>query len=220
MERPYRFDPQSIAVMRTRLHIKQADMATALGVTKKQVSDWEMGRSDPSTAMLAAIYSIGAEKGQTPDFFVPANLQDRPSLPAGVSVSVYWDMQNIAPSKKKAAQREAVIKSALEDIAPGVMPRLCGFANPSQRAGFEKLTGWNVQISSEDWDERIISEIRKATKKAPTSKIVFLITGDKGYRALIKELLGRGAAVYLGVLSKVSQKLVSEVKPENVITLP
>lgn len=220
MERPYRFAPQSIAIMRTRLHIKQADLATALGVTKKQISDWEMGRSDPTAAMLAAIYSIGAEKGQTPEFFAPVKLENRPALPSAVSISAYWDMQNIAPSKKKALQRETVIKSALEDIAPGVTPGLYGFANPSQKAGFEKLTGWAVQTSGENWDERIISEIRKATKKSPTSKIVFLITGDTGYRALIKELLGRGAAVYLGVLPKVSQRLVSEVKAENVITLP
>lgn len=221
MEHTHRFDPQSIALMRTRLGIKQVDLAADLGVAKKQVSDWETGKSAPSLSVLGAIYSIGAGRGQAPEFFAPVKSQDKiPSPPPEVSISVYWDMQNIAPSKKKAVDRETVIKAAVENIAPGVKPQLRGFAGPSQKAGFKKLTGWDIQTSDVDWDERLISEVRKATKEKPTSKIVFLVTGDKGYRALIRELSAGGVTVYLCVLAKVSQRLVSEVKPANVITLP
>ena len=221
MEPTHRFDPQSIALLRTRLGIKQVDLAADLGVAKKEVSDWETGKAVPSLSVLGAIYSIGAAKGQAPEFFAPVKPQGKiPAPPPDMSVSVYWDMQNIAPSKKKAVERERVLKAAVENVAPGVKPQLRGFASPSQKAGFKKLTGWDIQTSDENWDERLISEVRKATKEKPASKTVFLVTGDTDYRALIKELLARGVTVHLCVLAKVSQRLVSEVKPGNVVTLP
>ena len=67
-QRNYEFDASSIAVLRTRLKMKQTKMAELLGVPANTLSRWETGSTKPDAESLAAIHSIAMENGATVNF--------------------------------------------------------------------------------------------------------------------------------------------------------
>ena len=97
----YKFSPGSIVALRKRLGLSQGQMADRLGIAQNSLSRWETGATTPDAKSLAAIYSVGAEEGIMPSFFV----KDAVKEPVQVrdTVLVYWDIQNLAPSHSNVA---------------------------------------------------------------------------------------------------------------------
>lgn len=219
----YRFDPQSIAKMRTRLGIKQATMAVQLGVKKNVLSEWETGKAEPSLANLAAIYSIGVEHDHLPKFFTLVKKQQPEAQSASVRTTafVYWDGQNVAPSKKGERVWEGFINEEVRERFPGALVHSNAFISPNQEKSFSQAEGWDIKKSRQNQDETIIRQILKNTQESPESKVVFLVALDGGYLNVIKEVQERGVAVYLiTVLRRVSRRLLKAISGENVIALP
>ena len=224
----YRFDPSSIAKMRTRLGIKQADLAAQLGVSKKVVSSWETAKSEPSLSELAAIYSIGVGQQRPPDFFVPTeqltqqpqSKQEKQPLPAPMTAFGYWDMQNIAPGKRTAKRRGEFIRAEIKKLSLGATTHLNAYCSINQSKAAEQIEGWTIRKGDKNWDEDIKKQVLRNTRQNPETKMVFLVTVDKGYTGLIRGLKERGVTVHLVATSKVSKKLVSAVGGDHLITLP
>lgn len=87
----YRFRRESIAEMRQRLGLSQSAMASMLDLPKNTVSRWERGETTPDAESLAAIYSLGMDKGVAADFFAPIK-QKAAAIEAAL---VYWDIRNV-----------------------------------------------------------------------------------------------------------------------------
>ena len=218
----YRFDPSSIAKMRTRLGMKQTEMAAQLGIKKTTLSEWETGKTEPSLANLAAIYSIGIEHDQQVSFFTVKE-QKPQAQQTGVRTTafVYWDGQNVAPSKKREREWEEFINQEVRKRFPGTLVHSYAFISPNQEKSFSQAEGWDIKKSRQNQDETIIQQIRKNTKDNPMAKAVFLVAFDGGYLNVVKEVQEHGVAVYLiTVLRRVSRRLLKAVASENVITLP
>ena len=219
----YRFDPSSIAKMRTRLGIKQSAMAVQLGIKKTTLSEWETGKAEPSLADLAAIYSIGIEHDQQVSFFTIVKEQKPQAQQTGVRTTafVYWDGQNVAPSKKREREWEEFINDEVRERLPGALVHSYAFISPNQERSFSQAEGWDIKKSRQNQDETIIRQILKNTHESPESKVVFLVAFDGGYLNVIKEVQERGVAVYLiTVLRRVSRRLLKAISGENVIALP
>lgn len=219
----YRFDPSSIAKMRTRLGIKQATMAVQLGVKKNVLSEWETGKAEPSLANLAAIYSIGVEHDHQPNFFTLVKQQQPEARQASTHTTafVYWDAQNVAPRKSKEPEWREFIDEKVRECIPEASVHSNAFISPNQERAFSQAKRWNINKSRQNQDETIIRQIGKDTKESPESKVVFLVTFDGGYVNVVKEVQERGVTVYLiTVLRKVSRRLLKTISGENVIALP
>ena len=64
--------------MRQTLGLSQSAMAAMLDLPKNTVSRWERGETTPDAESLAAVYSLGMEKGVAPNFFVPVKQKAPP----------------------------------------------------------------------------------------------------------------------------------------------
>ena len=219
----YRFDPSSIAKMRTRLGIKQTEMAAQLGIQKRILSEWETGKTEPSLADLATIYSIAAQRGHQPSFFSPAEEQITQMLDekARRTTFVYWDAQNVAPRKSKEPQWREFIDAEVRKRIPEASVHSNAFISPNQEKAFSQAEGWNINKSRQNQDETIIRQIGKNTKDHPEAKAIFLTALDGGYSNIVKAVRERGVVVYLiTIRRRASRRLLKAVAPENVITLP
>jgi putative transcriptional regulator len=49
---------EDVACLRKKLHLSQAGLALALGVSKRTVESWEAGRSAPSNASAKLLYLV------------------------------------------------------------------------------------------------------------------------------------------------------------------
>ena len=219
----YRFQKESIVKLRQRLGMSQAAMAADLNIPKNTLSRWETGATVPDALQLAAIYSLGMKKGIAADFFVVAKKQPAQTAQAAsrTTALVYWDMQNVAPSKRNAPRWERSAIAAIEKACPNAKPLLTFFCSPDQQQAASALTQkWRKQVCTEDCDERIVKHVRSDAGQSPAKTSVFLITRDRGYVNLIKEQRAKNVHVYVITPPNVSKKLVSAVGGEYLITLP
>lgn len=129
---------------------------------------------------------------------------------------VYLDAQNLDLNK----ERDEFIKAECKKRFPAASVTRNAFARPDQAAAIRKHKGWIVKEDKANWDQRIADQARGDTRKKPTSKVVFLITMDKGFATLVGELKQRGVRVYLFALGNVSPELAEAVGKKRVITLP
>ena len=129
---------------------------------------------------------------------------------------VYLDAQNLDLSE----ERDKFIKAECKRRFPSAHLMLNAFVRPNQAAAIRKRGGWSIKEDKANWDQRIADQARGDTRKKPTSKVVFLITMDKGFATLVGELKQRGVRVYLFALGNVSPELAEAVSKKRVITLP
>lgn len=61
------FRGDRLRATRKALHLRSADIAEALGVTRQQVSAWETGRYEPN---LASLWSLADYLDVTSDFLI------------------------------------------------------------------------------------------------------------------------------------------------------
>lgn len=192
----YRFRRESIAEMRQRLGLSQSAMASMLDLPKNTVSRWERGETTPDAESLAAIYSLGKDKGVAADFFVPV----KQKAAARDAALVYWDMQSLAPAGVDVAERlDKAIKAAVGQRVPNAARRLFkAFSRNAHSAMTDRLEelGWRVWEDDVDWTEDIYDQVLSDAGQDPSGAVVFLITTEESNEELIQELRDRGARVY------------------------
>ena len=217
----YRFRKESITELRQHLSLSQAEMGAQISVPKNTVSRWETGATVPDALQLAAIYSLGMEKNVTANFFARPEKQTKKKAQAvpRTAARIYWDMQNVAPSKQQAARWDRTVRDSIKQMTPKARAKFRAYTNPNQKAG-SLLQGWSIVETTENCDEQIITQVRRDTAQNPNTKAIFLITRDRGYVNLIKEQRAKNVAVYVITPPNVSKKLVSAVGEEYLVTLP
>ena len=196
-------------------------MAGRIGIAQNSLSRWETGVTTPDAKSLAAIYSVGAEEGIMPHFFVkeaakePAQVRD--------TVLVYWDIQNLAPSFLNVTDWDTFIKSEVQRRVPRANRKLLkAFSSPTHQLATNQLEdkGWRVWEDHGDWDEEIYDQAMSDAGQSPGRTVVFLITTDGDHADTMEELRQRGVRVYLIAPSTVSRALTSVVGAKRWIHLP
>ena len=214
----YRFSPESIVQVRTKLGLSQGNMAAELGIPANTLSRWENGTTTPDADSLAAIYSLAVSKGVTPQFF-----QRRPNAmqkQTRDSLFVFWDFQNLPVSAEEVLQRDKWIRDELDRRCTTVthkvfkvFARSMSFAPFLHDEAIELLdnAGWRIWEDSEDLDEDIIQQCRSDCGQDPEGTILVLVTRDGDYRELIDDMRNKGVRVYLMAPQDAGRKLVSAV---------
>lgn len=230
----YTFRRQSIPELRQRLGMSQAQMAEQLGVPKNTVSRWEREKdgTTPDADYLAAIYSLGKEKGIAVEFFAPRKQKAAPAkkapAPAADYIIVYWDIVTITPlnsydvsTQTWAEQRvDQFIRSEAQRRVPKATRRLFkAFSHLEHSAMTDRLAGWRIWEDNVDWTRQFGMDILSDASADPHRTTVFLVTQNTEYVSVIHELRGRGARVYLMAPSDVSQELVTAVGQKRWIKL-
>lgn len=211
----YRFRKESIAEMRQRLGLSQSAMASMLDLPKNTVSRWERGETTPDAESLAAVYSLGKDKGVAAEFFVPVKQK---AAVRDVAL-VYWDIRNVwfvdmgmfleeaAQSlgmilEEGLARLDALITNEVRKRVPKATRELFkAFVNRS--SAFPKdlrALGWRVWepgLYDADWEENLYDQALSDAGQNPSGSVVFLITADAAYVDLIEDLRARDVRVYL-----------------------
>ena len=219
--RSFTFSPASIVALRQRLSLSQARLAGRLGIPQNSLSRWETGATTPDAKSLAAIYSIGAEEGIVPKFFVKEAVKE-PKVVRDTA-RVYWDIQNLAPSLQNVTEWDAFIKSEVKRRVPKFDRRLLkAFSSPFHQMVTSQLkeSGWRVWEDHGDWDEEIYDQALSDAGQSPTRTVVFLITTDGDHVDTVQELRRRGVRVYLIAPPTVSEALTSAVGSRRWIHSP
>lgn len=210
--RGYKFSPASIVTLRQRLGLSQGQMASRLGIPQNSLSRWETGATTPDAKSLATIYSVGAEEGIMPSFFVKEAVKE--PVEVRDTALVYWDIQNLAPSLANVDQWDDFIKSEVNRRVPQVDRKLLkAFSNPTHQLATNQLEekGWRVWEDYGDWDEEIYDQAMSDAGQYPRRTVVFLITTDGDHADTVEELKRRGVRVYLIAPSTASGALTSAV---------
>lgn len=192
----YRFRRESIAEMRQRLGLSQSAMASMLDLPKNTVSRWERGETTPDAESLAAIYSLGMDKGVAADFFAPVK-QKAAAIEAAL---VYWDMQGLAPAGVDVVDKlDSSIKAAVGQRVPRDARRLFkAFSHNAHSAMTDRLEelGWRIWEDDVDWTEDIYEQALSDAGQNPSGAVVLLIITDESHEELIQELRDRNVRVY------------------------
>lgn len=113
----YRFRPAKIRELRDELKLTQSQMADLLEIPTNTLSRWETGSNLPDANALAAIYSIAADRGVTPQFFEERRtpMTDRANRQ---NIVIHWDYQNFALPGKGIVQFAYSLKQYLAALYP------------------------------------------------------------------------------------------------------
>lgn len=198
MEGKYRFRRESIMELRKRLGISQTDMARGLGVPVNTLYRWEAGITTPDADALAAIYSVGMERGISPGFFVKAAKTAK--KPAYERLIVAWDFQSVgvAPQQVRAMndwlQKE--IGARFQSVGD-VLLKAFAFRTQSDATDELQDAGWRVWDDDVDMDDKIVAQIRSDCLQEPSATILLIITKDGNFAEVVRELKQEGARVYV-----------------------
>ncbi len=223
----YKFSPQSIVTLRQRMGFSQSRLASLLGIPQNSLSRWETGATTPDAKSLAAIYSIGAEEGVVPNFFVKQAVKE----PVQVRdvILVYWDIQNLTPSSPDVPALDILnlepsfsnvetwdtfIRGEAKRRVPQAKKKLFkAFSNSMHRhvTDYLEKKGWGVWEDHGDWDEEIYDQAMSDSGQSPRRTVVFLVTADGDHSETVEELRKRGVRVYLIAPSTASDALVRAV---------
>ena len=215
----YRFRKESIAEMRQRLGLSQSAMASMLDLPKNTVSRWERGETTPDAESLAAVYSLGMDKGVAADFFAPVK-QKAAAIEAAL---VYWDMQTIAPAGVGAVDTlDKSVRAAVgQRVSPNARRLFKAFSHNAHSAMTDRLEelGWRVWEDDIDWTQDFVHHALSDAGHNPEGSVAFLITMDNDYVELIRRLRSEKARVYLMALPSVPPELVAAVGKRRWIEL-
>ena len=207
----YRFRKESIAEMRQTLGLSQSAMAAMLDLPKNTVSRWERGETTPDAESLAAVYSLGMERGVTANFFVPVK-QKAADQEAAL---VYWDMQTLVPAGVAAVDSlDSVIRAAVKQRAqPAGRSLFKAFSHAVHSAMTDRMEelGWRVWEDDVEWTQDIRHHALSHAGHNPERSVVFLITMDKDYVELVGQLRSEKARVYLFALPSAPPELIAAV---------
>ena len=193
----YRFRKESIAEMRQILGLSQSAMAAMLDLPKNTVSRWERGETTPDAESLAAIYSLGKEKGVEPNFFVSV----KQKAPLRDAALVYWDLQSIAPASIDVVNTlhtsiEMEVKRRVSQAGRRLFKAFSLTVYSAMTDRMEEL-GWRVWEDDVDWTEDIYEQALSDAGQNPSGSVVFLVSAEGKHEELIAELRGREVRVYV-----------------------
>ena len=217
----YKFDRGSIIALRQRLGLSQSQLAGRLGISQNSLSRWETGATTPDADYLAAIYSVGAEEGIVPSFFVKDAVRENVEV-RDVAL-VYWDIQNLAPTLQSVAERDSFIRAEVKRRVPQAKRKLFkAFSSPAHQIATTQLEQkeWRVWEDEGDWDDEIYDQVLSDAGHSPRSTVVFLLTADGDHTETVEELKRRGVRVYLIAPPTASESLVRAVGAKRWIRLP
>lgn len=234
--RNYEFDASSIAVLRTRLKMKQVAMAELLGVPANTLSRWETGATKPDADSLAAIHSIALENGAAVNFFKKATSTQTASkkernaetasksLPVTKGISrmgAFLDFQNVGITEQDFAKFNKSLRKKLVDRFPNSKrSRFRAFVDSGKNSKMFDANQWNVNKGSGNRDKDIMKAVRDYCQSNAKGTAVVLLTKDGDFASLIKEIQGKGAQVYLMAPSGASKKLLDVVDKQHRIPWP
>lgn len=234
--RNYEYDASSIAVLRTRLKMKQTKMAELLGVPANTLSRWENGTTKPDAESLAAIHSIALENGATVNFFKkatgtqPASQKLRNGEASGKSspvtkgisrMAAFLDFQNVGVAEKDFAKFNKSLRKKLADRFPNSKrSRFRAFVDSGKNSRMFESNQWNVNKGSGNRDKDIVKAVRDYCQSNAKGTAVVLLTKDGDFASLVKEMQGKGAHVYLMAPPGASKKLLDVVNKQRRIPWP
>lgn len=132
-----------------------------------------------------------------------------------------WDMQNVAPSAKAAAQMSAAIKEAVQKRESPAQFKGMVYYGPGQQQVASRLDGWRPSKCDGDCDKKIANDARSLAGEKPRDTAIFLVAKDRDYVGLVNDLKAKGAQVYLiAPRGGASGRLADAVGKDNVISLP
>ncbi len=223
----YEFRHQALVELRSRLGLKQAAMAEALGVPQNTLSRWETGATPPDAKSLARFYSIAQEREEEVEFFM--RKRPAPKLVKGKAKSrprllVAWDFQNTGQKKSQVKEINSRIRKAIAKRFPETSHQAySAFGGVNQSAATDALANlaWRVWEDQKDIDKELIRQVKDYCAQEPQETAVVLICNDGDYDAgLTKELQRDGVEFYVGDLDgKVSERLRKAVSTNHVIDL-
>ena len=218
----YEYRPASIVTLRKQLGQTQAQMAKQLGIPPNTLSRWETGTTTPDAESLAAMYSLGAARGFSPNFFQRKKLAPRPSK-GRTRLLVMWDFQNAGIQVADLPGLVSRIRKALDERFASASYRLFkAFATPLQANATDVLDdlGWGVWEDFSDIDGELTAHARSDCGQKPKETAFVLVANDGDYRDLMSDLEELGVAVYLLTLGRGGgQRLASVVGKERLIRI-
>lgn len=187
----YRFRKESIAEMRQILGLSQSAMAAMLDLPKNTVSRWERGETTPDAESLAAIYSLGKEKGVEPNFFVSVKQQ----APLRDVALVYWDLSGALPFPRHL--ESLIVSEARKRVPHATREIFKAFLTFPSLASQPADPIWRPKHFAADLEEAVYDQALSDAGQSPSRSVVFLVATNAAYVDLVKDLRDRDARVYL-----------------------
>ncbi len=230
----YSFDRAVLSQIRKKLALSQAKLASLLDIPVNTLSRWEVGTTTPDADALAAIYSIAKQHGVSPNFFKRRAGMEQ-SMSQRSKLVLPWDYQNLALEVEQIEDEWAYMKDYLDILFPRTRknrvlrvygrqppftltyPVLQGQSIPTVRSTFEGL-GFEVLESYFDADSQLARDSLQECRADPNRTVFILVSKDRDYSELLKELRRIGVEVYIWSREdETSQKLKTSVENGNLI---
>lgn len=213
----YRFDPDVLRVIRTKLRLSQAKLAEMLDVPPNTLSRWETGATAPDARALAAIFSIAKNKDITPEFFKKQS-EHQPKKQR-TKILLAWDFQNVGMDEEDVNEEWGYMNKYLNLFHPDSRAYriLRAYSSPNQRGATEILRSlkFDVREGYFDADSQLIRDSREECENGPEKWEFILLADDGDYEQMLKDMQSAGVVVYLWGSDHCSETLQNAVPQEN-----
>lgn len=175
----YRFRPAMLRELRERLNLTQAQMAQLLEIPVNTLSRWETGANLPDANALAAIHSIAADRGVTPQFFEERRKTVSKFQYRKIRL-IDWDFQNLGLEAKFISETADELDRYLNILCgqpeklgkwayvPATMGLHWGFGNSPQGKVLQEA-GFELKPCHQNADRKIMEDGRKVFRLPPQS---------------------------------------------------
>lgn len=225
------FEAAALVKLRDNLKLSQAKLAELLGVPVNTVSRWERGSNVPDANALAALFSIGKERGVTPIFFsersdVKVNWNNKASL------VIQWDYQNMPIQSSAINDFVSKLEEYIQLFRPRASNRV-GVAYISSKNGQNgavlRKAGIEAKNLKSNADLELIQDGEQnfglpknkgagTVGKGQQNKAVYvLVANDGDYANYLNRLRNAGIEVFLCGTTQCSEKLKRVVDSDHFI---
>ena len=229
----YRFRPAMLRELRERLNLTQAQMAHLLEIPVNTLSRWETGANLPDANALAAIHSIAADRGVTPQFFEERRKTVSKSRKRENRI-VDWDFQNLEISDDEIQDTadelieymDCVYGRSSQDVLSAYVSTgiggTRGFESSPQVQALKKAD-FDIFPCHQDADRRIIEDARDILNSTsdfnPKESAYVLISDDGDYAGMLKSFRSAGFDTFVVGTDECNAKLINAVGKDHFIPL-
>ena len=193
-EGTYKFYPDVLVEVRSRLRLSQVEMARSLKVPPNTLSRWETGKTTPDAHSLAAIYTVAQKGGLNVNFFRYSTQGQRNRL------VVVLDFQNLPVSAADVPKMDELVMRELDRISPSsdqdLFKAFCSADQGNAAAELRRLK-WRVRVGESDLDTQIVQECKSDCGHNPDDTILVICSKDGDFAGLVEEMRGWGVLVYV-----------------------
>lgn len=215
----YRFDPDELRKIRTKLSLSQAKLAEMLDVPPNTLSRWETGATAPDAHRLAAIYSIGRKKGFTAEFFKTHG--EHRIKKQKTKMLLAWDFQNLGLDAGDVEEEWEYINKYLNRFHPDSRAYriLRAYSSPNQHSATEILRNlkFDVREGFFDADSQLIRDSREECESSPNKWEFVLIADDGDYEQMLRDMQAAGVVAYLWGSDQCSERIQNVLPQENFV---